>query len=984
MLRDNHFRLITLGRLTLVGPTGEEDASLAKQRRKLALLAVFATARRPLSRDALVEMFWGDQDESRARHSLSNALSSLRRTLGTKAITTREAEVALSSDATLSVDALELASLVEGREHGRAAALYGGPFLEGCYVDGSSTFDQWMSRERRRLELLFLQACAQHCAALARGRRWPECHALARRWLDAQPLSSDAAIYLLNAAKAPGTRTALAQAIEEYETLKTHLAREFQLLPEPSVRSLVEGIRDQLATVAPDAPSEPPAIAASPPASAVPPASPDVSPSARETPRSRPTGALRRRPSWNRRLRQTAMGGAAAVSLLAFSSGAGETANDDRDAAVPKKPLIAVLSIDLRTNDSTLAWLSDGLPQMIAGQLAHNAAVDVAPRAQVRAVVARSGQNLPARESFDDVTARDVARRVGATLEARGTLVRDADKLVLELMIHDVASGALVQNVVLTRSDPLALADEATVRILGAANVSAPGAHFTDLETPSLEAYQQYMRAVELGQAGRSTEARRAVDAAVALDSGFIAAVRTRLSLAVGDDDTTLIKHLRGVIGRHADRATEFDRLDAEAEAAFYAGERERSEALARALLRRYPRDPRSYARLEAALGYHAAIDEAERVAIRQLSIDSLAMTAGNGPCAPCTSYFSIVSLRWQRADFRGAADWARRWIRIQPDGAPAWTALAWTYSYMQRPDSALPAMQRAFALSGGDLWARESLTRMLMVLRRYDAADSAIASIDAGPRSIERTESVADLRSILARERGQYRASSRLMKDLAVASPHASGFADIITADNMRLLGNYAEAARRHDAMVHPASLRLILPIPSASARAFCWSHALAADAYASTGDTLWLSAVADTLEAGCSRSFYARDWLLYHHVRGLVAATAHRYAAAEQEFKQATWTLAEGWSRTTVELANTQAALGRPRDAIATLRTAYATRLDAMGRYVPISELDYRMAKLFTQAGEQDSARVYGGYARRAWRDGDPEVRRLVASLP
>lgn len=983
MLRDNHFRLVTLGRLTLVGPSGEEDPSLAKQRRKLALLAVLAMARRAVARDALVEMFWGDQDEARARHSLSNALSSLRRTLGAKAITTRDADVALSSDALLSVDALELANLVEGREYARGVELYGGPFLDGCYVDASSTFDQWMSRERRRLEALFLQACSQQCGTLARARRWPECHELARRWLDAQPLSSDAALYLLNASKAPATQAALAHALDEYEALKAHLAREFRLAPEPAVRSLAEGIREQLATAAPDTPTERPPIA-------VPPAPIEILPQPQAKPAEQMTTP--RRPArshtvWNRRARQTAMGAAALVSLLAFSSGPGDSTIPDRfDPAIAKKPLIAVMPMDLGRQDSTIAWLADGLPQMIVGQLGHNSAVDVAPLAQVRAVLARSGgSDRLTRESVADETARDLARRVGATLEARGALVRDGDKLVLDLTIHDVSSGALVQTVVLTRADPLTLASEAAVKILGAANVSAPGSHLVDLETPSLEAYQQYVHAVDMAQSGRLSEAKRAVDAAVALDSGFFSATHMRLSIAINDGDSAGTRRLREVMHRYADRASEFDRLDAEAEAAFFAGERERSEALARALMRRYPRDPRSYARLAGTLSAHHSFDEAERVSLQKLAIDSLAMTAGNGPCSPCMTYFQIVSMRWQRGDFAGAADWSRKWIRIQPDGASAWSSLAWAYSYMQRPDSALWAMQRAVALSGGDWWATESLARILIISRRYASADSALAVMAAGPSTVERIETIADLRSLLARERGQYHESIRIMKDLATASPHAAGFADIIIGDDMRLLGDNAAAARRFEAMSHPTGLRLTsLPVPAASARGFCWTHVLAADSYAGTRDTIGLKATADTLEAACTSSFYGRDWRLYHHARGLVAAQGHRYAEAEREFKQAAWSSAESWSRTTVELANAQSALGRPRDAMATLRTAYATRLDAMGRYVPISELDYNMSKFFAQAGEGDSARVYAGYARRAWRDADPEVRRLVASLP
>ena len=53
-------------------------------------------------------------------------------------------------------------------------------------------------------------------------------------------------------------------------------------------------------------------------------------------------------------------------------------------------------------------------------------------------------------------------------------------------------------------------------------------------------------------------------------------------------------------------------------------------------------------------------------------------------------------------------------------------------------------------------------------------------------------------------------------------------------------------------------------------------------------------------------------------------------------------------------------------------------------MGRYVSVSELDFWMARIFAQAGERDSARVYAESARRAWRDSDPEIRKLLALLP
>jgi hypothetical protein len=76
-------------------------------------------------------------------------------------------------------------------------------------------------------------------------------------------------------------------------------------------------------------------------------------------------------------------------------------------------------------------------------------------------------------------------------------------------------------------------------------------------------------------------------------------------------------------------------------------------------------------------------------------------------------------------------------------------------------------------------------------------------------------------------------------------------------------------------------------------------------------------------------------------------------------------------------VELARARIAAGRPM-AIAALKTAYATRLDAMGRYVPISELDYLMSQAFAAAGQADSAQLYAAYFDRAWKNAEPEARR------
>jgi DNA-binding SARP family transcriptional activator len=246
------FTLVTLGRLTLLAPNVDVSETMSKRRLKLAMLAVLATAKRPLSRSTLAEMFWGDQDESRARHSLSDALSHLRRELGRRAIASQTGDVCLDSDAPLVIDAAMFVEAVETRDFARAASLYAGPFLDGVEIEAGPSFEQWVTRERRHLEAAFFQVCAQQCLAHARAREWDQCGALAARWLDAAPLSVDAALFRLNAIKAPGTREAAQRALDEFDELTARLARDFDLAPEKPVRQLADNIRENIDSLAPE------------------------------------------------------------------------------------------------------------------------------------------------------------------------------------------------------------------------------------------------------------------------------------------------------------------------------------------------------------------------------------------------------------------------------------------------------------------------------------------------------------------------------------------------------------------------------------------------------------------------------------------------------------------------------------------------------------------------------------------------------------
>jgi DNA-binding SARP family transcriptional activator/tetratricopeptide (TPR) repeat protein len=979
--RVDTFTLVTLGRLTLLSPSGEESESLAKRRVKLALLAVLATAKRPLSRCTLAEMFWGEQDEARARHSLSDALSHLRRELGRRAIVSHGAEVMLAPDAPLVLDANRFADAVEEKAYTRAAALYAGPFLDGVDIEAGPSFEQWVMRERRRLETAFLQVCAQQCLAHARAREWDECGALAARWLETAPLSADAALYRLNALKAPGTYEAIQRALDEFDHLTARLSREFELPPEKPVVQLAEAMRESLQTVQP-APA--PAILPAPAGAArgtgaavAPAATPndvavDASPAA---PPAMPAHAVS--PALGRWVVRLATAGVAAVALVAALAA---TTRPPGSATAAARPRVAI-AVDVPDADSTTAWLADGLPQMIIAQLSRSPDVEVVPTAQVRALLRRRGMAAGVVESADDL--RDLGRRLGATLIVSGTVGRDDHVLVLDLAIRDAATGRVLRSDALSRVDAVALADEAAVRVLAAVNAERPGLRIADLETSSVEAYQHYIRSLQTEQEGRAQESIRELDAAIALDSGFVSAVHTRLDRALSNEEIGVANQLRGVLARYGDRATEIDRLGSEVYDALYNGEFERSEAMGRRFVRRYPHDPRSYHALSSVLAYNGHFEAAESLWKAMVSLDSLTMEAGSGPCGPCGAYGILTRLQWQQGKWGEAERSARRWVDLQPEAASSWGTLGILLGFRQRFAEANDALQRAVSLSGQDPASLDLVARMLVMSRQYDAADSLISSWMAGSSPSLRSAAY-DLRVQLLRERGQFRESNAAIDRMGSDLPNGAGSMELVRGNSLGRLGEFAAAASLYERSSHPNSTAGVWPPRDSGVRGFCWHHALLADAIAPSGDTTRLRAIADTLATVCAKSFFGRDRLLHHHVRGLIAMQQGRWRDAEAELQQARYGVAETWTRTNAALATTELALNQPRAAIAALRDAYASPLDGMGRYEPRSEIDFLMAQAFRQAGEPDSAAVYEGYVRRAWRNPDPPFRRLLATLP
>ncbi len=955
-LAEGTHNLVTLGALALLDHAGRPAMPLSRHPRKLAVLTVLALARRPVARDLLVGQFWGERQERLARHSLSDALSEIRQLLGPDAVSARGDTVALAPDAPLVIDAVAFQAACGVGDRARAIALYGGPFLNGVFLKDAPDFELWSANERARLERLFLEACEHQVAALVAADRQAEAAAVATRWLDAQPLSAEAATALLAALRAPGTPAADRAALATYDRLAARLDREYESAPDPGVVAVAADIREKFAAMPVERTPFPLSVA--------------------------PVAV-------QRVVRRVGLGWiAGGAAVLAAATAAYAMHAGDRAVPPATRPVVAVLGVrDLR-GDTTSAWIADGLTQMIAADLARTPAVEiVAPERVRRAARMLAGEASGSGDADQPVVdPSTLAQSVGANWVVTGGLTRGDTTYVLDVGLYDVARHRSLSLYTITSGSLPVLADRAAARALAMANSNRPGPRFADVETASLEAYEHFVRAEEAKDEGRFGDERTELDRAIALDSGFVTALAERLRLAQISGEPVVLSRLSAAFSRASARATPWDRLDLDAYAALHSGERRRSEALAAQLVSLYPHDPRAYDFLARLLRLRGDWDGADSVMRRALALDSLDVSPVRGPCAPCTAYLGLANDAMQAGRLADAARAARSWISLRPDYPAAWSTLASALEADGKMQAALVAAQRARFLAPAEGAYQDMIVRLLLVSRRYADADTAIARMSHSTDASMRGDAF-DLRALLEREHGQFRASAATIETAVHRYPEFTTLR-LEEANSLARLGDYAAVVRLDDPLAHwrglppevETSVTPVSGLAAGQARQFCWVRALEAESLAPTRDTVLLRALADSIAQEATRSYYGRDLRLADHVRGLIAEIDGQLPVAERDFQKARWGRA-GWTSTLVRLARVQLEEGHPADAIASLRDAYTAPLDAMGRYVPRSMLDFWMARSFAAAQQADSAALYEQYVRSAWIHADPEVKRLLA---
>jgi DNA-binding SARP family transcriptional activator len=499
-------RLRTFGRLELLPSQPDGAAPVAVQPKRLALLTylALATPRGFQRRDVLLGLFWPDLDTEEARRALRQALHYLRQFLPNNALMSRADEVVGLTEGALWCDALALEDALAAGREAEALELYRGEFLEGFFAsEVSPEFEQWMDRIRSELRRRVARAAGALADQEEQAGNAVAAILAGRRAVELAPDDEPVVRRLIALHGRLGDR---AGALRTYDNFARRLAEEFGATPSPeTVRVIAEIRAGSVPAMAGNGTAAPPTQEVVPPPGR---------PGAAATPDAAPTQARPRR----RNFRAVGVAAAAIAALLAGALG--YLASRSPPPAPPGTALIAILPFRTSGAAPELAWLREGMADLLAvkfGGLPDLRAVDPM-------VVMRGWQRVAgaAGSGITPDGAVEIARDLGAGRVIDGAVVGTPAHLTFTAQLLTAPQGRIAAEA--SVEGPLdslsALADRLSVSLLSLA-AGTEARRLSSISSGSLPALRAYLAGRAAFRQGHLREAFDAFRDATILDSTF-------------------------------------------------------------------------------------------------------------------------------------------------------------------------------------------------------------------------------------------------------------------------------------------------------------------------------------------------------------------------------------------------------------------------------------------------------------------------------
>ena len=368
-------------------------------------------------------------------------------------------------------------------------------------------------------------------------------------------------------------------------------------------------------------------------------------------------------------------------------------------------------------SDSESAWMSSGVPSMLATGLAQTRGLEIVSERRLLEAFGQSGQT--SLSSLDRAEAADVARRAGAGAIVVGSIFRAGPEFRIDAQVEDLATGRVLAAQTVRGTDVFALVDQLASEIRDAVGLDEVPAvrNVANVSSTSLEAYRLYSEGMKAASNLRMADAEKLFKAAIAVDPSFAEAY---LHLA----------HVSGNLGRkterqeyfqlavqHADRLSERHRLMLDIEVAHERGQHERGRRMLDELLTKYPDTEEAYA---LALHFYRAGDLTGGDRNRLLEI-----TAAGSAALPSSSHtrnahgYALLGV----GRYEEAAREFEAYARIAPREPNPHDSLGEAYLKAGDAGKAAAAYARALAVDPTFPSSRNLHAWSLALLGRYDAA---------------------------------------------------------------------------------------------------------------------------------------------------------------------------------------------------------------------------------------------------------------------
>jgi len=242
-MENYRYELRILGHTELSGPIPDAVEALARQPKRLALLAYLAltTVDGFRRRDHVISLFWPELDQAQARTYLRKALYGIREALGEDLFINRGEDQIRLDHTLVWCDAVSLQQRARDAQWPDALSLYRGELLDGMYPEGvAPEFQEWLDAQRRALRELAARAAWETSAIEdARGDRGAAV-AMARRARELDPDNEEGVRRLMDLLDRRGDRGG---ALKVYGEWQARLMEDYGVEPAPETRKLANRVR---------------------------------------------------------------------------------------------------------------------------------------------------------------------------------------------------------------------------------------------------------------------------------------------------------------------------------------------------------------------------------------------------------------------------------------------------------------------------------------------------------------------------------------------------------------------------------------------------------------------------------------------------------------------------------------------------------------------------------------------------------------------